>query len=208
MCGIAGYYNLLAHSDNIVLIKDMTRLIRHRGPDDEGYAFINTATNEVLDCSGKESDRNIQNRFQSIETTGSFPHNLALGHRRYSIIDLSDKGHQPLWDDKGLVCAAFNGEIYNYLELRQELEKIGHIFYTNSDTEVLVKSYLQWGEECFKMFNGPWALSLYDTRTKRLLLSRDRIGKSPLYYTIKNGVLYGHLRSSQFSTHAGCMVFQ
>ena len=190
MCGIAGYYNPSACKDNVALIKDMTRLIRHRGHDDEGYVLIDTTSNKVSNCSGKESDRNIQKRLQPIETINSFSHNMAFGHRRYSITDLSNKGHQPFWDEKGLVCAAFNGEIYNYIELRQELEQIGHIFYTNSDTETLVKSYLQWGEECFKMFNGPWALCLYDTRTRRLLLSRDRIGKSPLYYTVKNGVLY------------------
>ncbi len=191
MCGIAGYYRSSGcHNNTGDLIKDMTRLIRHRGPDDEGYVLMNTTSNEVSNCSGNESDRNIQKRLQTIETISSFPHNLAFGHRRYSIIDLSDKGHQPFWDNKGLVCAAFNGEIYNYVELRRELKQSGHAFYTNSDTEVLVKAYIQWGEECFKMFNGPWALCLYDTKTRRLLLSRDRIGKSPLYYTVKNGVMY------------------
>ena len=189
MCGITGYYKLSTVKDTC-LIKNITRLIKHRGMDDEGYAFINTAADDVLNCSGKESDKNIQKRLQPIETIGSFPHNLAFGHRRYSIIDLSEKGHQPFWDDKGLVCAAFNGEIYNYIELRQELKQMGHIFYTNSDTEVLVKAYIQWGEDCFKMFNGPWALCLYDTRTRQLLLSRDRIGKSPLYYTVKNSTIY------------------
>ena len=190
------------HNNTGDLIKDMTWSIRHRGSDDEGYVLIDTTSNKVSNCSGKESDRNIQKRLQSIETIRSFPHNMAFGHRRYSIIELSDKGHQPFWDEKGLVCAAYNGEIYNYVELRQELKQIGHVFYTNSDAEVLVKAYIQWGEECFKMFNGPWALCLYDTRTRRLLLSRDRIGKSPLYYTVKNGVLYW--ASENKSIHNAC----
>lgn len=107
--------------------------------------------------------------------------NVALGHRRLSIIDLNSGG-QPMASDDGSVVLIFNGEIYNYIELRSELILIGHRFRTDSDTEVIIKAYQQWGIECQNKFNGVWSLALYDTKTEELFLSRDRIGEKPLYY--------------------------
>ncbi len=102
-----------------------------------------------------------------------------LLHRRLSIIDLDDRSNQPFHE--GPVHLVYNGEIYNYVELKTELERAGHRFSTDSDTEVLVKAYLHWGEACCDRFEGMWAFALYDERTASLLLSRDRFGEKPLY---------------------------
>lgn len=108
---------------------------------------------------------------------------IGLGHRRLSIIDLKS-GHQPMCNEDQTVHIVFNGEIYNFIELREELIGVGHRFMTNSDTEVVIKAYEQWGTECQNRFNGMWAFALWDSREKRLLLSRDRIGEKPLYYCV------------------------
>lgn len=108
---------------------------------------------------------------------------LAMGHRRLSIIDLST-GHQPMYDRNGETVLVFNGEIYNYIELREELQKLGHRFDTSSDTEVILKAYAEWGYDCQNKFNGMWAFALWDASAQTLFLSRDRIGEKPLHYAV------------------------
>ncbi|NER11528.1 asparagine synthase (glutamine-hydrolysing) [Muriicola jejuensis] len=108
---------------------------------------------------------------------------ISLGHRRLSILDLSPKGHQPMLDDSGRYAVIFNGEIYNFLEIKKELEGLGHKFRSTSDTEVLLKAYIEWGEESVSRFNGMWAFGIWDRDTKQLFLSRDRFGKKPLFYS-------------------------
>lgn len=106
---------------------------------------------------------------------------VSLGHRRLSIIDLSDNGKQPmLYADKYAIT--FNGEIYNYLEIKEELERLGYRFRSSSDTEVILAAYDKWGERCFTKFNGMWALAIWDRQNRKLFLSRDRMGKKPLFY--------------------------
>ena len=107
---------------------------------------------------------------------------VQLGHRRLSIIDLTAAGHQPMLDAESGAVIVFNGEIYNYRELRSELEKLGHHFVTETDTEVLLKSYLEWGAECQNRFNGMWAFAIWLPKAKKLFLSRDRFGVKPLYF--------------------------
>ena len=114
--------------------------------------------------------------------------NIGLGHRRLSIIDL-DTGDQPMFSTDGSIVLVFNGEIYNYIELREQLKKLGRHFTTNSDTEVVIQAYEQWGFECQNKFNGMWALALWDARKQLLLLSRDRIGEKPLHYSLYNNSL-------------------
>ena len=114
--------------------------------------------------------------------------NFGLGHRRLAIIDLTT-GHQPMYSRERDVVVAFNGEIYNYVELRQELTNLGHEFVTSSDTEVIIAAYQQWGVDCQQKFNGMWALALWDARRRQLLLSRDRMGEKPLHYSIKDRTL-------------------
>jgi len=107
---------------------------------------------------------------------------ISLGHNRLSIIDLSHAGHQPMSNRDGTLWIIFNGEVYNYKKIRQELEKLGYTFLSNTDTEVVVNSYEQFGPECVKIFNGMFAFAIWDTKKKELFLARDRIGIKPLYY--------------------------
>ncbi len=116
---------------------------------------------------------------------------LALGHRRLSLIDLSAAGHQPMSDVDGKLQIIFNGEIYNYQELKTELKSFGYIFKTKTDTEVILKSFLQWGIKCFERFNGMFALALWDKSKNQLILARDHAGIKPLYYSItKNKLIF------------------
>ena len=106
---------------------------------------------------------------------------VALGFRRLSILDLSPNGHQPMQAAEGQVSVVFNGEIYNYLELRQQLIALGHSFRSSGDTEVLLHAYLQWGKDCVTRFNGMWAFVIHDQRSGTLFGSRDRFGIKPLF---------------------------
>ncbi|MCR4922829.1 MAG: asparagine synthase (glutamine-hydrolyzing) [Lachnospiraceae bacterium] len=112
---------------------------------------------------------------------------ISLGHRRLSILDLSEKGRQPMFYGNNRYVLVFNGEIYNFLEIRAELETLGYSFESDSDSEVILASYIEWGEECLKKFNGMWAFSIWDRTKKQLFLSRDRFGVKPLYYTRLKG---------------------
>jgi len=116
--------------------------------------------------------------------------NVGLGHSRLSIIDKSSLAHQPLSNEDKTVWIVLNGEIYNYLDLRQELERDGHIFKSKSDTEVLVHLYEKLGEEFIEMLRGMFAFALWDENRKRLILARDRVGQKPLVYAEKNNILY------------------
>lgn len=118
--------------------------------------------------------------------------NVALGFVRLSIIDLSSDGHQPMFSDDCRYVMVFNGEIYNYIELRKELEENGIIFHTKTDTEVLLKSYIYWGEKCLHKFNGMWAFVIYDRLKKDTFVSRDRYGVKPFYYCYHdNKLIFG-----------------
>lgn len=112
-----------------------------------------------------------------------------LGHRRLSIIDLTSGGHQPMIHQPTGVVITYNGEVYNYVELRIELEAAGHIFRTQSDTEVLLAAYLEWGEACLSRLNGMWSFLIWDPRHQRAFFARDRLGVKPFYFALANGGL-------------------
>src|SRR5664280_71562 len=115
-----------------------------------------------------------------------FGDNFAFGHRRLSIIDVSSYGHQPMtYDNKYTIV--YNGEVYNYIEIKEELLKEGYVFHTKSDTEVILASYDRWGSDCVKRFNGMWAFAIFDKEKKIIFCSRDRFGVKPFYYTEVNG---------------------
>jgi asparagine synthase (glutamine-hydrolysing) len=109
-------------------------------------------------------------------------HNVALGHRRLSILDLSPAGHQPMGNEDGTVWVVFNGEIYNYKPMRRELESLGHRFHSNTDTEVIVHAYEQYGLDFVSKFRGMFAFGIWDEKHRRLVLARDHFGIKPLYY--------------------------
>jgi asparagine synthase (glutamine-hydrolysing) len=115
--------------------------------------------------------------------------NAVFGHRRLTIIDLSNRANQPMKDHTGRYTIVYNGEVYNFLELRSILQKKKYFFKTDSDTEVVLYSFIHWGTKCFEKFNGMFALSIWDSKEKKLIMARDRFGKKPLYYNINNSEL-------------------
>lgn len=187
MCGISGIFQMggLQGVDPLLLSR-MTDLIRHRGPDDEG--FVLWQGNKLISYSGPDSTPEVQALYPDISTA---PHTrLGMGFRRLSILELSVCGHQPMvWQEAGLAIS-FNGEIYNYLELMQELKDQGYTFSGHSDTELILKAYQHWGETCVTRFVGMWAFALWDNKKQMLLMSRDRFGIKPLYYARNGDLLY------------------
>ncbi|HEX9936340.1 MAG TPA: asparagine synthase (glutamine-hydrolyzing) [Longimicrobium sp.] len=183
MCGIAA---ILAPSGVPAgLIRSMCQAVRHRGPDDEGYALFATPAAAPRLLGGPDTPAACYQAalpYAPARGVGEGAAVLALGHRRLSILDVSPAGHQPMSYDGGRLWIAYNGEVYNYLELRAELEALGHAFATHTDTEVILAAYRQWGKACLSRFNGMFALALYDRAARTLFLARDRFGVKPLYY--------------------------
>ena len=176
MCGIAGIINLNKASKNAESLANMTKALKHRGPDDEGYALIsNLITPFFGDDSITKDSKHINNSFRHSFKVG-------FGFRQLKIIDLSDKSHQPMTDVSCNYSIIFNGEIYNYKEIKKELKGLGHHFISESDTEVILNSYKEWGKEALHKFNGMFALAIYDGIKNEVFFARDRIGIKPLYF--------------------------
>jgi asparagine synthase (glutamine-hydrolysing) len=167
MCGIAG----LISRDAERYIGAMLQSIEHRGRDDEGVW-----TSVPIDDAGRR---------------------VSLGHRRLAIIDTSKAGHQPMLSADGRYVLAFGGEIYNYRELRAELQSKGHIFQTGTDTEVLLTAFAEWGKDCLPRLNGMFHFAVWDNRERTLTLARDHVGIKPLYYFQKPAA----------GTQPGSMIF-
>jgi asparagine synthase (glutamine-hydrolysing) len=190
MCGICA---LIAPGEPIPseAIVRMTGAVRHRGPDDEGYfyaAFPESA--DAVCMGGHDTPREVlaapyawcpKGRLNSVPLARC---HLQLGHRRLSILDVSAAGHQPMSTPDGGVWIVFNGEIYNYVELREELAGAGAAFQTSCDTEVLLAAYAKWGPDCLHRLDGMFAFILYDVRSRLVFAARDRFGVKPLYYWI------------------------
>jgi len=168
MCGIAGICDLKNGSIDTRLLRSMTDRLVHRGPDDQGYVFFGKDTCQELDRTriGTESNRFF----------------LGFGHRRLSIIDLSAAGHQPMPNEDQTIWITYNGEIYNFPEIRKELTERGHGFRSNTDSEVVLHAYEEWGVDCLQKFIGMWAFALWDQKKSRLFCARDRLGIKPFYY--------------------------
>ena len=188
MCGIFGILNLNGASVDLSLISQAANVQRHRGPDDEGYLLINTRTGSAIACAGQETDPRLT--LPPLNNLRSEYFDLAFAFRRLSIQDLSPSGHQPMKSPDGRYWIVFNGEIYNYLELRTELLSRGAQFHTNSDTEVLLAAYQIWGESCLDRLNGMFAFAIWDMSTKTMFLARDRFGEKPLHYVYIPGRLF------------------
>ena len=186
MCGILGIVDFNNNSVDLKNFNKSLELLKHRGPDDEGYLLFNKNNNKIVSCGGQDSTiKNIPKIDQFL--TGKF--NIVFGHRRLSIIDLSDAAHQPMVSNCGKYWIVFNGEIYNYIELKRELIKKGHRFFSSSDTEVILAAYEQWGKNMLKKFIGMFAFAILDLKQNTILLCRDFFGIKPLYYAFLNGLL-------------------
>ena len=180
MCGIFGVWHLNGEQIDLERAHRMTALLQHRGPDDEGYLFINTKSGRLEARRGKDTVPGL--RMPRVEEEVKYTYNMALGFRRLSIIDLSSSGHQPMSNEDGSLWIVFNGEIYNYLEIRKELELVGYCFKTQTDTEVILYAYEEWGTDCLNRFNGMWSFCIWDSKKKRIFCARDRAGIKPFYY--------------------------
>jgi len=185
MCGILGIWNLDGSAVDVAGLERATTAIRHRGPDDEGYLLIDTRSGRTELCGGK--DTTLELRLPDLSQFSPDKFDLAFGFRRLSILELSPAGHQPMASRDKREWIIFNGEIYNYLELRDELIGHGHQFHTGSDTEVILAAYRQWRESCVEHFNGMFALAIWDAVEKSLFIARDRFGEKPLYYAYVPG---------------------
>ncbi len=189
MCGIAGIYNFHGIEEcQIPYLIRMSKAMSHRGPDDEGYLLINQDEYN-LNYIGDDTPLNVAKSYSysSIHDINSPPlSSLSLAHRRLSILDISPAGHQPMSTSNNQYSIVYNGEIYNYLEIKESLITLGHKFNSNSDTEVVLKSYTQWGERCLNRFNGDFSFVIYDRITKTLFCARDRIGIKPFYYHLSD----------------------
>jgi len=152
MCGIFG---IAAHKCQIEdgLLERGTQSLAHRGPDDSGTIVLRDATSEI-----------------------------GLGNRRLAILDLSTLGHQPMQDAETGNWIAYNGEIYNFRDIRDELARSGTRFVSHSDTEVVLKAYARWGQDCFTRFRGMFAVALWDASQQQLIVARDPMGIKPCYY--------------------------
>ncbi len=189
MCGISGVVSFDKKTSVQKAIVTMNRAIAHRGPDGEGFVLINET--ETIPVFTEHTPKEITEHpadYCPKKHIGQCSDNylMALGHRRLSIIDLAPGGHQPMCTEDGQLWITYNGEIYNYIELKEELNKLGHSFRTNSDTEVILHAYRQWGEDCLNKFNGMWAFVIYDKHRNKLFGARDRFGVKPFYYYFKN----------------------
>jgi asparagine synthase (glutamine-hydrolysing) len=184
MCGVAGFFS---PTDQLRIggVDVACQLMRHRGPDDEGFIAL---TPSGLECFKGEDT--IPEFSDLRHLSGLSESQLLLAHRRLAIIDLSAEGHQPMVDKSGRYAIVFNGEIFNYLELRAELEILGCVFQTQTDTEVILNAWIQWGRSAFCKFNGMWAIAIWDQYDRRLTLSRDRFGVKPLYIARQNKAIY------------------
>lgn len=181
MCGIYGRWNLRGDPVDVEALQRATGTLRHRGPDDEGYLLVGSRSGECRHFRGEETDPRVG--APDIRAAASAGFDLAFGFRRLSILDLSPAGHQPMATPCGLYWIVYNGEVYNYRELRRELEAGGHSFRSDTDTEVILAACQAWGAECLHRFNGMWAFAIWDVRERSLFLARDRFGVKPLYYT-------------------------
>lgn len=189
MCGILAYFNRNGISqEQIQFALHSLKKIKHRGPDGEGLVLINSSTGNFRVIQTNETPVSCRIDSISIQEAGNFKADLLLGHRRLSIIDLSDNGHQPKVDKNGN-WIVFNGEIYNYIELRNELKQLKYSFKTETDTEVILKAYEAWGTKCISKLNGMFSIVLFDKVKQELLVINDRFGVKPLYYFRNNNEL-------------------
>jgi asparagine synthase (glutamine-hydrolysing) len=172
MCGISG---ILSFDKDLSVINKMTAALLKRGPDGSGVLYSDIS-GEGANCSFFSPNElpNLQSKNNDMV--------LALGHTRLSIIDVNQRSSQPMQSSDERYWIVYNGEIFNYIELKKQLTDAGYKFKTESDTEVVMHAYDFWGVDCLNKFNGMWAFCIYDIFAQKLFLSRDRFGEKPFYY--------------------------
>ncbi|MGH2496286.1 MAG: asparagine synthetase B family protein, partial [Ktedonobacteraceae bacterium] len=171
MCGIVGILKDFNACVPAGTLASMTTEISYRGPDDEGTMLFYNHDERWEPGNGEQTNWQV-----------------ALGSRRLSILDLSPAGHMPM-SYQSKFWITYNGEVYNYVEIRAELERLGHEFRSTSDTEVILAAYAQWGTGCFQRFRGMWGLILFDTIRNVIVICRDRLGVKPLYIWQSQGIV-------------------
>jgi len=187
MCGIAGLWQPSGPLD-VGRLERMALLMRHRGPDDQGFALFAAASGAWRTLGGPDTPAEVS--ASELPYAPGHAHgeqreadwNVGLLHRRLAIVDLSPSGHQPMCPAGARCWITFNGEVYNFPELREELVALGHAFVGTSDTEVILAAYLQWGEDCLVHFNGMFSFALWDAQRRALFCARDRFGVKPFYW--------------------------
>jgi asparagine synthase (glutamine-hydrolysing) len=172
MCGISGIVALNGRPVDLAVLQRMNDVQAHRGPDGEGFLVSWPESNGFCSSFVRHTS----------QARSAPPARVALGHRRLAILDLSDRGLQPMSAGASGAWIVFNGEIYNHQQLRAELESRGRFFNTRTDTEVLLQSYLEWGTECLSHLDGMFAFAIWDGARGRLFCARDRLGVKPFYY--------------------------
>jgi asparagine synthase (glutamine-hydrolysing) len=180
MCGIVGFCATSGASVDVAALERAVTRIRHRGPDDEGYMLFDAASGSTVAARGRDTDPSLD--LPAVAASGSARWSLGLGHRRLSIIDLSSAGHQPMASPDGRQWITYNGEIYNYRELRTELQGLGVKFRSASDTEVLLAAYRQWGNGMLQRLVGMYAFAIVDLSARVLFAARDPFGIKPFYF--------------------------
>ena len=186
MCGIGCLIGVGGGGVSSGTLDAFTDAVAHRGPDGRGTALFSLGSGGGLEPASAGSDCAV-----------------GLGHRRLSILDLTDAGAQPMASSDGRFHIVYNGEVYNHVELRSELERDGFSFESHCDTEVVLAAYARWGNDCFRRFNGMWALAILDLERNAVVVSRDRFGIKPLYYSRHGGVLAFASEMKQFRTLPG-----
>ncbi len=188
MCGILSIVNNKVSANSGDLLQAST-IIRHRGPDDEGMLTWVPGGQPKIWAAGDTAE-STRSHWQYDMLGEGVPFKVGFGHRRLSILDLSPAGHQPMQYAKGNLSICFNGEVYNYLEIKSELDALGHQFNTTCDTEVILHAWAEWGVKCLDKFNGMFAFIMLDHARQELFAVRDRFGVKPLYFYKGANALY------------------
>lgn len=191
MCGISGIISFKKKEEHIRHIFEMHARMQHRGPDDDGFAFFSDSG--FLTLPGKNTPEKVRKSRLNYSPNNNPEdlgrnYNITLAHNRLSVIDISHFGHQPMCEENADFWIVYNGEVYNYPELREDLSNAGHTFRTNTDTEVVLKAYIEWGTSCIQRFNGMWAFVIFDRKQQKIFASRDRFGVKPFYYILNSDV--------------------
>lgn len=211
MCGISGLISFRPRSFS--LIESMNNVVRHRGPDDEGYILYSTQTSTISIVGGVDTPEKCFNSTllhsptTTIKNTQQKTAEVMLGHRRLAIVDVSSAGHQPMCTSDGNCWIVYNGEVYNYSEIRDELIKSGIEFKSHTDTEVVLAAYQKWGRECLHRFNGMFAFIIFDISSNIIFVARDRFGVKPIYYWLSDDLIAFASEIKQFSVLPGWKAF-